>query len=221
MKRLDWLAIGVALAAFVLPKGLAADRADDAGTPRAMAPASPSSAAASMPYVPKVLREGKETDSAVFTLPVPPKFEEGPPPVLRHTDPEPSYPAPFVKDSVAFLTEQLNNWQEADAFELLGKAKRERTSYDDEGKPNGSIFAYDDPLHRYREFELDFEGDSGKLRSVFAYPMKLSWRDCRKTYGTSFTSADAGSGRIFFSYVNRRLDVLVDASGNVISLGIY
>ena len=221
MKRLDRLAIGIAVAALVLPTGFGASSADDSGSSRAATSAAPAPAAASAAYVPPVLREAKEADSAVITLPVPPRFEEGPPPVLRHIIPQNTYPAPFVQDSVAFLTEKLSIWQQSDATELLGKETRQRTSFDDEGKPNGTIFAYDDPLHRYREFELDFEGETGKLRSVFAYPVKLSWRDCRKIYGASVTSTDAGSGRTFFSYVNRRLDVLVDASGGVISLGIY
>jgi hypothetical protein len=37
----------------------------------------------------------------------------------------------------------------------------------------------------------------------------------------AFPKADAGSGRMFYSYLNRRLDVLVEAMENVISLGIY
>jgi len=35
------------------------------------------------------------------------------------------------------------------------------------------------------------------------------------------SAADAPQGRKFYSYANRRLDVLVDAQGKVISLGLY
>lgn len=90
-----------------------------------------------------------------------------------------------------------------------------------EGKANGTIYAHSDPLHRYRDFELDFEGDSGKLRTVFVDPDKMSWRDCRRACGSSVSKRNAGSGCLFDSYLNRRLDVLVDARENVISLGIY
>jgi hypothetical protein len=173
-------------------------------------------------YVPPVMREAGTTQTAIFTLPVPPKIEEGPPPVLRHAEPPaPEYPAAFRQDSVAYLETHLDQWQQPDAAALLGASLRQRASVDDEGKPNGVIYAYSDPLHRYREFELDFEGDYGKLRTVFVYPLKMSWRDCRRVYGSSVSTADAGSGRTFYSYLNRRLDVLVDAAGNVISLGMY
>ena len=39
--------------------------------------------------------------------------------------------------------------------------------------------------------------------------------------GGKVTSTEGNQGRIFHSYVNRRLDVLVDPRGNVISLGLY
>lgn len=171
------------------------------------------------PYVPPVLREPEAPETAVVTLPAPPVIEEGSPPVLRHA--APAYPTEFAQDSIAFLENRLNQWRQADAQALLGLALRSRPSYDDNGKPNGSIFAYADPLHRYKEFELDFEGESGKLRSVFVYPPRMSWQECRATFGANVARTDAGKGRSFLSYRDRRLDVLVDAAGNVISLGIY
>jgi hypothetical protein len=64
--------------------------------------------------------------------------------------------------------------QQPDAAGLLGASLRQRPSVDDEGESNGLIYAYSDPLHRYREFELDFKGDSGKLRTTFVYPTKIS-----------------------------------------------
>jgi hypothetical protein len=59
------------------------------------------------------------------------------------------------------------------------------------------------------------------LRTVFVYPVKMTWKECRRVYGTGVATNEAGNGRMFYSYINRRMDVLVDASGNVISLGIY
>jgi hypothetical protein len=49
----------------------------------------------------------------------------------------------------------------------------------------------------------------------------MTWQACRRVYGASVTAADAEQGRKFYSYLNRRMDVLVDASGKVISLGFY
>ena len=48
-------------------------------------------------YVPPVMREAGTAPTAIFTLPLPPKILDGPPPVLRHAAPE--YPAEFVQDS--------------------------------------------------------------------------------------------------------------------------
>jgi hypothetical protein len=201
MKNLHLLA--AAAAAILLPPVYAADCPEGG----------------SKAYVPPVMREAGTAQTAIFTLPVPPKILDGPPPVLRHASPE--YPAEFVRDSVAYLEGRLDQWQQPDAAGLLGASLRKRPSVDDEGKANGMIYAYSDPLHHYREFELDFEGDAGKLRTVFFYPLGMSWRDCRRAYGSSVSKTNAGSGRTFYSYLNRRLDVLVDAKGNVISLGIY
>jgi len=49
----------------------------------------------------------------------------------------------------------------------------------------------------------------------------MTWQECRKLWGANVHSAEANKGRIFHSYLNRRLDVLVDPSGKVISLGLY
>ncbi len=182
--------------------------ANDGGDPK---PKTPS-------FVPPVLREVPTPDTAIIILPVPPKIEEGPAPVLRH---QKVYPPEFVEDNILYLQNRLKDWALSDAEELLGKSTRERPSVDDEGNPNGAIYAFADPLHHFREFELDFEGATGKLRTIFVYPAKLTWKDCKKLYGNNVTAADAGAGRTFYSYQNRRLDVLVDAAGNVISLGIY
>lgn len=186
------------------------------GVPKPPAAADPKEKPAS--FVPPVLRETSAADTVIITLPAPPKLEEGPPPTLRR---KPDFPPEFVQDSVMYLQSHLKDWELADAEKLMGKFSRTRPSVDDDGNPNGAIYAYPDPLHHFREFELDFEGDSGKLRTIFVYPVKLAWKECKRLYGNNVTSADAGDGRTFYSYQNRRLDVLVDPSGNVISLGIY
>ena len=86
---------------------------------------------------------------------------------------------------------------------------------------NGTIYAFNDPTSKYKELELDFDLQSGTLRTVFVYPPRLTWQQCRRLWNGPVAAADAAQGRKFYSYTNRRLDVLVDPAGKVISLGWY
>jgi hypothetical protein len=112
-------------------------------------------------------------------------------------------------------------WTQPDAYNLLGEPLRERVALDDSDAENGRIYAFSDPTGRYREIELDFARDTGLLRSVFVYPWKMTWTECRKLWGAHVQSTPANKGRTFHSYLNRRLDVLVDQTGKVISFGLY
>jgi hypothetical protein len=141
-------------------------------------------------------------------------------PVLRRA-PRPVLPAEFERDSAAFTQKLIGAWTEPDAYNLFGEPLRQRPSYGDDGVENGRIVAYPDPTGRYRELELDFAKDTGALRTVFVYPWKLTWDQCRRQWGGNVQATTANKGRKFYSYVDRRLDVLVDPSGNVISLGLY
>lgn len=131
------------------------------------------------------------------------------------------YPAEFEKDSGSFCQLQIGRWKQADALALLGAPTADRPAYDDDHAVNGRILAFADPTHRYRQMELDFDSDSGALRTVFLYPWNLTWQECRRRWDGDVSSADAAQGRKFYSYLHRRLDVLVDAAGKVISLGLY
>src|SRR5215472_3856466 len=119
MKNLHLLAMAVTAA--VLPPGHASDGPE--GSSKA--------------YIPPVMREAGNQQTAIFTLPVPPKILDGPPPVLRHASPAPDYPAEFVRDGVAYLESHLDQWRQPDAAGLLGASIRQRPSVDDEGKSNG------------------------------------------------------------------------------------
>ena len=77
------------------------------------------------------------------------------------------------------------------------------------------------PTGRYQKLELDFINETGALRGVFAYPWKMTWQECRRLWGAHVTARKTGNERTFYSYLNRRLDVLVDPTGRVISLGLY
>jgi hypothetical protein len=187
--------------------------------------------------IPLVLSSPDPQNSAIVTLPGPPPepvaiqrntvvpdaprardLDEARP-VLRRTKRE--YPEGFEQDSPKFLQAKIGDWREFDVHDLLGKPLRQRPAFDDDGKENGLVYAFADPTGRYKEFELDFAGDNGALRTVFVYPVKMSWNQCRVTYGADISAADAAKGRKFYSYLNRRMDVLVDSAGKVISLGLY
>jgi hypothetical protein len=188
---------------------------------------------------PPVLQGSEPADSIVLTLPgVPtptkPLSTTTPapdPPVLPDSDddhrpllrraPKPILPAEFERESAVFTQKMIGIWTQPDAYNLYGEALRERMVADDNDVENGRVLAYSDPTGRYREIELDFAKDSGLLRTVFVYPWKMTWQECRRVWGANVHSTQANKGRTFYSYVNRRLDVLVDQTGIVISLGLY
>jgi hypothetical protein len=140
-------------------------------------------------------------------------------PILRR--PKPAYPDGFEKDAAEYLQKRLGAMTEANAKALLGAALSSRPAYDDDQVVNGRISAYADPTGHFKQLELDFDQKSGQLRTVFVYPLQMTWTECRKTFGASVRATPANKGRTFYSYLNRRMDVLVDASGKVISLGMY
>jgi hypothetical protein len=141
------------------------------------------------------------------------------PPVLRRAPR--LYPPTFERDSALFCQTMIGQWTEADARALLGEASRQRLALGEDPSETGRIFAFADPTGRYRELELDFANETGVLRGVFAYPWKMTWQECRRLWGARVTARKADQGRTFYSYLNRRLDVLVDPAGKVISLGLY
>jgi hypothetical protein len=135
--------------------------------------------------------------------------------------PKPWFPPDFDKDSAAYCQQRIAEWSKEDAYNLLGMAVRQRAAAGDNGDVTGRIYAFADPTGRYREIELDFAAETGLLRTVFVYPKAMTWSDARRTWGTDVSSTGAKKGRIFYSYTNRRLDVLVGPDGKVISLGLY
>ena len=190
------------------------------------------------PEQPPVLRKYEPSDSVIFRLPgsapapavpatgelpatevrpAPPSDTERP--VLRR--PKHEYPPEFERDSADYLDQQIGIWQQVDAQGLLGEPLRQRSAFGDDQTVNGHILAFPDPTGRYKEFELDFDQETGLLRTLFVYPHSMTWQECRHAFGMNVRSTQANKGRTFYSYLDRRLDVLVDAAGKVISLGMY
>ena len=166
-----------------------------------------------------------ESDTVILTLPGAPARQAAPPPAPA-TEPAPAPPKPelpqaFKTDSSVYLQRVIGIWKKRDAEALLGQPSRTRPALDEHKKINGQILAWSDPTGRYHELELDFDSDSGSLRTVFAYPNQMTWDDCRKMWGGNVNTTPAKNGRVFYSYLNRKLDVLVDRGGKVISLGLY
>ncbi|HLK49721.1 MAG TPA: hypothetical protein VKT49_16375 [Bryobacteraceae bacterium] len=167
-----------------------------------------------------------EADTVVLTLPGAPAPQAAPAPPAPEAAPTPPAPKPelpeaFKSDSSAYLQQVIGIWKKRDAEAMLGEPARTRPAYDENKKSNGQILAWPDPTGRYHELELDFESDTGTLRTVFAYPNQMTWDDCRKIWGANVNTTRTRNGRVFYSYLNRKLDVLVDRGGKVISLGLY
>jgi hypothetical protein len=148
-----------------------------------------------------------------------PPASDDPPPVLRRA--ARVFPAGFDSDSALFCQAMIGVWTETEAQALLGEALRQRLALGEDPSEAGLIFAFADPTGRYKELELDFANETGVLRGVFAYPWKMTWQECRRLWGADVNAQQADQGRTFYSYLNRRLDVLVDHTGKVISLGLY
>lgn len=229
------LAGGVSSGAFCAPF---ADGNDKTAGPASAATAQAS--ASNVPaYVPPVMRKNEPDDVLVVRLPGPLRPAAPavasvtqpvvPPPVAFGDDPDrpilhradPAYPPEYGSESALFCQTQIGAWTVADAVALLGESKGHRVSFGDDGAEDGDIYAFSDPSSRYRELELDFERGTGTLRTVFAYPWKMTWQECRRLWGSHVSSTEAEKGRTFYSYLDRHLDVLVEATGRVISLGLY
>jgi hypothetical protein len=168
------------------------------------------------PIAAPVAEPPKVTETAVPRIP--PASDDGPP-VLRRA--ARVFPAGFDSDSALFCQAMIGVWTEADAQALLGEPSRQRLALGEDQSESGLIFAFNDPTGHYQELELDFANETGTLRGVFAYPWKMTWQECRGLWGANVLARKANLGRTFYSYLNRRLDVLVDHTGKVISLGLY
>lgn len=130
-------------------------------------------------------------------------------------------PPDYERDSAEFCRQRIAAWTEADARALLGEPRRSRPAFGPDNSENGRILAFADPSGRHHQLELDFDRATGRLRTVFVYPWDMTWDDCQRLWGDQVLPAKSNKGRTFYSYADRRLDVLVDSEGKVVSLGLY
>jgi hypothetical protein len=228
---MKWFLIvsAVALAGQVAARaGAAADRADTSGGVVTLPSAAGRSEAipgvvVTLPALPAPIAapapKAEPPKVAAAVLPTIPAPSDDHPPVLRRA--ARVYPAGFDSDSALFCQAMIGVWTEAEARALLGEPTRQRLAIGEDQSESGLILAFADPTGHYQELELDFANETGVLRGVFAYPWKMTWQECRGLWGADVLARKANLGRTFYSYLNRRLDVLVDPAGKVISLGLY
>jgi hypothetical protein len=172
-----------------------------------------------LPYIPAP--RSMPAPPATAPLPVIAGTPALPVPFVAAEPDKPALPPEAAQEVAFFCQKRIGQWTESDARKLLGNPVRIRAAFDESKKANGKIYAFRDPTSRYRELELDFESRTGTLRTVFVYPHKMTFQDVRRRWHGDVNSAQAPQGRTFYSYANRRIDVLVDATGKVISLGLY
>ena len=200
----------------------------------AAAPAATPASIVAVRRTPPVMRRLEAADSGVLRLPVTqgkPEPVKAPDPVPPAPDPapavkpkpkpKPELPEDFLLDSGAYCQKKIGRWTLAEARALLGAPVRERPATDDSPAGSGRIYAFRDPTARNREIELDFGGKTVRLRTVYVYPWRMNWADCTKRWGSNASALQANKGRMFYSYLDRRLDVLVGPDGQVISVGLY
>jgi len=143
------------------------------------------------------------------------------PPTPTPAPGKPVIPADYQADPGIFCQRHIGQWRDSDAKAILGEPTNKRPSLDENSVENGQILAFTDPTGQFRQLELDFDKDHGRLRTVFLYPQNLTWNECRRMWGGKVQASLSTKGRRFYSYVDKKLDVLVDPSGKVISLGLY
>lgn len=125
------------------------------------------------------------------------------------------------KGSFVYLERKIRSWKLENAKAELGEPIRQRDALTD-GKTTGVIYAFSDPTHLMREFELNFENATGLLTGVYAYPAApTTLNEARKLWGTNYKETKYPNGNKGFVYNNRRLMLLTDKHDMIISLGVF
>jgi S1-C subfamily serine protease len=128
-------------------------------------------------------------------------------------------PEEMRKGSFAFLESKLGHWGLADAKAVLGEPVQQRPAYNG---PNvdGVIYAFLDPTHSVRQFELNFS-NTGILRAFYAYPVGATLKQAQALWGRDYKETKNANGTRGFSYNKRHLLMFTDKDGNILNIGIY
>jgi len=125
------------------------------------------------------------------------------------------------KNGLTYLEGKLGKWTEQDAARELGAAVRHRFGYDLHQTLVSDINAYPDPTGAMREFELSFDVKTKFLAGIFAYPWNMTWEQCKQLWGDDARLDKKPDGTKFRMYRLRHLNIYLDKSDRVISIGIY
>jgi hypothetical protein len=169
-------------------------------------------------YVKGMLTSYQPKSLASIYEPEPPKEETAKGALEKTSEAGETQKLMSEKGSFMFLEKKLHVWTVEDSSKYLGSPLRKRTST---GQKPAEIYAYPDPTSQFREFELAFEIGTPQLNGVFAYPWNLTWDECKATWGSDVRTIKYDDGTRFYAYKKRRLNVLVNKNGSVISIGVY
>jgi V8-like Glu-specific endopeptidase len=148
----------------------------------------------------------------------------GPPPAPPGSSASALRPQPsdeMKKGSLVYVASKIAKWSDRDATRELGTPVRHRFGYDSRGTATTDIYAYPDPTNYLRELELAFDVKSNILVDVYGYPWDMTWDQCKMLWGDDAKLVKKPDGTYFRLYRNRHLNVYLDKSDKVISLGIY
>ena len=123
--------------------------------------------------------------------------------------------------SLVYIAAKIGKWSEQNAAQELGSPVRHRPFYDPQKTITGDIYAYPDPTKGMREFELAFDNKTNLLTNVFGYPFTMTWEQCKQLWGENARTVKNTDGTHFREYRDRHLNVMLDKSDKVLSLGIY
>jgi S1-C subfamily serine protease len=133
----------------------------------------------------------------------------------------PVVPVDMQKNVGVFLGSKLLNWSEGDARNVMGEPLTHRNAYDPAQAIIGDIYNFADPTRAYQHIELQFDSKTKRLTNVYLYPTRLTWEECKRTWGDNITVKKNPDGSKFHLYKNRRLNIYLDKNDNVISLGLF
>jgi Trypsin-like peptidase domain len=133
-------------------------------------------------------------------------------------------PEEMRRGSLDFLINRMGIWHLDDARQLMGEPVRERAFLvAGSRKAEGVIYAFPDPTGVVREFELHFPYSTGILSDVWAYPKAgvVHLKDFEQLWGRKYRVTKNPNGSHFYAYADRRINILVDKDGNVVSVSSY
>jgi hypothetical protein len=124
------------------------------------------------------------------------------------------------KGSMVYLEQQMGAWKLDDAKAILGEPTRQRDALNGQNV-DGIIYAFPDPTNALRELELNFGNKTGRLRAVYGFPYALKLAAAQALWGRDYQVVKNPNGTKSYAYRHRRIVILTDKDGTIISYGVY